>query len=133
MSQPCAFCNGSGQISYFKGVSRFLLSEEECPECGGTGIAPVAQAVMTHAVAVDAELQRAITTCSGLSPEQAELFLTTLADQLTAVLSRGEVIRLRGFGSFMPTGIKPSMVSIGFRPGRRLRDTINENGKTPSV
>ncbi len=33
----CILCNGSGQISYFKGVSRFLLSEEECPECGGTG------------------------------------------------------------------------------------------------
>ena len=33
----CEFCNGSGQISYFKGVSRFLLSEEECPQCGGLG------------------------------------------------------------------------------------------------
>lgn len=33
----CQICNGSGQISYFKGVSRFLLSEEECPACGGLG------------------------------------------------------------------------------------------------
>ena len=33
----CILCNGSGQVSYFKGVSRFLLSEEDCPECGGTG------------------------------------------------------------------------------------------------
>jgi DnaJ-class molecular chaperone len=35
--KTCKLCNGSGQISYFKGVSRFLLSEEECPECGGMG------------------------------------------------------------------------------------------------
>ena len=38
----CEICNGSGQISYFKGESRFLLSWEECPECSGMGfkIAP---------------------------------------------------------------------------------------------
>ncbi|MEW6290877.1 MAG: hypothetical protein AB1545_13590 [Thermodesulfobacteriota bacterium] len=33
----CQLCNGSGQISSFLGVSRFLLSWEECPECGGLG------------------------------------------------------------------------------------------------
>ena len=33
----CAICGGTGQISYFKGVSRFLLSNEECEECAGTG------------------------------------------------------------------------------------------------
>jgi len=37
MKKPCETCAGSGQISYFKGVSRFLLSWEECPECSGTG------------------------------------------------------------------------------------------------
>lgn len=35
--KTCPSCDGSGQISYFKGVSRFLLSVEECPECGGLG------------------------------------------------------------------------------------------------
>ena len=35
--QPCPFCGGSGQQSSFKGVSRFLLSVEECPECAGLG------------------------------------------------------------------------------------------------
>ncbi len=33
----CESCGGIGQISYFKGVSRFLLSYEECPECAGLG------------------------------------------------------------------------------------------------
>jgi DnaJ-class molecular chaperone len=33
----CDICGGTGQVSYFKGVSRFLLSTEECAECAGTG------------------------------------------------------------------------------------------------
>jgi hypothetical protein len=33
----CVFCGGSGQLSFFKGVSRFLLSTEECSECAGSG------------------------------------------------------------------------------------------------
>ena len=33
----CDVCGGTGQVSYFKGVSRFLLSTEECSECAGTG------------------------------------------------------------------------------------------------
>ena len=34
----CGICGGTGQVSYFKGVSRFLLSSEECGECAGTGL-----------------------------------------------------------------------------------------------
>jgi DnaJ-class molecular chaperone len=37
MKEVCDTCGGSGQISYFKGVSRFLLSCEECPDCAGLG------------------------------------------------------------------------------------------------
>lgn len=33
----CDICGGTGQVSYFKGVSRFLLSTAECEECAGTG------------------------------------------------------------------------------------------------
>jgi ssDNA-binding Zn-finger/Zn-ribbon topoisomerase 1 len=40
MKQICQTCNGTGQISFFKGVSRFLLSCEECPECAGLGFRP---------------------------------------------------------------------------------------------
>jgi DnaJ-class molecular chaperone len=44
MKKPCESCGGSGQVSYFKGVSRFLLSTEECPECSGLGyIIPIAE------------------------------------------------------------------------------------------
>ncbi len=35
---PCEFCNGTGEIPSFKGVSRFLLSREECPACCGSGL-----------------------------------------------------------------------------------------------
>jgi len=33
----CQVCGGTGQVSYFKGVSRFLLSSQECEECAGIG------------------------------------------------------------------------------------------------
>jgi DnaJ-class molecular chaperone len=36
--KQCDVCSGTGQISYFKGVSRFLLSTDECKACGGTGL-----------------------------------------------------------------------------------------------
>ena len=35
---PCAVCGGSGQVGFFQGESRFLLTWEECPECCGTGL-----------------------------------------------------------------------------------------------
>jgi DnaJ-class molecular chaperone len=35
--RTCGICGGTGQVSYFKGASRFLLSTEECEECAGTG------------------------------------------------------------------------------------------------
>ncbi len=34
---PCPACGGSGQLNFFKGESRFLLSVEECPACCGFG------------------------------------------------------------------------------------------------
>lgn len=33
----CPACGGSGQLSLFRGESRFVLSVEECPHCCGTG------------------------------------------------------------------------------------------------
>ncbi len=37
MGKICDTCGGIGQLSFFKGESRFLLSLEECPACAGTG------------------------------------------------------------------------------------------------
>lgn len=37
---PCEYCNGTGQISFFGGVSRFSISYEECLECAGLGYIP---------------------------------------------------------------------------------------------
>jgi len=37
MNRPCDMCGGSGQLAYFKGESRFLLSQVDCPNCCGTG------------------------------------------------------------------------------------------------
>jgi len=36
--KKCPVCGGSGQISFFQGESRFLLTIEECLECNGTGL-----------------------------------------------------------------------------------------------
>lgn len=35
--QTCGTCGGVGQIEFFQGESRFLLTSEECPQCFGTG------------------------------------------------------------------------------------------------
>ena len=37
MKKTCESCGGTGQLSYFGGESRFLLSHEECTDCCGTG------------------------------------------------------------------------------------------------
>ncbi|NLZ18446.1 MAG: hypothetical protein GX087_12095 [Desulfobulbaceae bacterium] len=33
----CPSCGGSGEIAFFGGESRFLLTREECPLCSGLG------------------------------------------------------------------------------------------------
>jgi len=33
----CNGCGGSGQISFFRGVSRFVMDWDDCPDCLGTG------------------------------------------------------------------------------------------------
>lgn len=33
----CKGCGGSGQISFFRGVSRFVMDWDDCPDCLGTG------------------------------------------------------------------------------------------------
>ncbi len=38
MKKPCPVCEGSGQISYFGGESRFVITWEDCPDCLGSGL-----------------------------------------------------------------------------------------------
>lgn len=35
--KTCNGCGGSGQISFFRGVSRFVMDWDDCPDCFGTG------------------------------------------------------------------------------------------------
>lgn len=35
--KTCDACHGTGQWTFFGGVSRFFFTVEECPECGGLG------------------------------------------------------------------------------------------------
>jgi DnaJ-class molecular chaperone len=39
----CPSCGGSGQLGSFGGVSRFVISWDECEECCGTGFVLQAQ------------------------------------------------------------------------------------------
>ncbi len=38
MEEVCDICGGTGQLGIFRGLSRFIMTYEECPECYGTGI-----------------------------------------------------------------------------------------------
>ena len=39
-TEVCTFCDGTGQTGQFRGVSRFVISWEDCPDCHGTGVIP---------------------------------------------------------------------------------------------
>ncbi|WP_419174177.1 hypothetical protein [Desulfosediminicola sp.] len=39
--KTCDGCGGSGQISFFRGVSRFVMDWDDCPDCLGTGYVEV--------------------------------------------------------------------------------------------
>ena len=110
---PCPGCSGMGQTSYFGGVSRFLLSHEECPECNGLGFLPAAPESSLSAKQLG-------TDCS-LSPREADKFLRELAHALTMALLQGEEIRLRGFGSFFLSAAKNGKKKVIFKPGSALQ------------
>ena len=38
MKKVCDSCGGSGQIGFFQGESRFIITWDECVECNGTGM-----------------------------------------------------------------------------------------------
>ena len=78
----------------------------------------------------------------GLSPKEVEQGIKAILEQMTQALSAGERIEVRGFGSFSLHYRAPRMgrnpktgaaVSLGgryvphFKPGKELRDRVNES------
>jgi hypothetical protein len=55
MKRPCEHCGGTGVHSYFKGRSRFLLSQDECPACCGLGFLDTETEQVEQASKDDAE------------------------------------------------------------------------------
>jgi len=115
---PCPGCNGTGQITYFGGVSRFLLSHEECPECYGTGLLATPQGQELTA--------KALAQASSLTLQEAQRFLQVLSSLLRSCLARGERVELRGFGTFSLTSDKNQPDRLCFKPGSRLTRALNE-------
>ncbi len=109
----CPGCNGTGQVSFFGGVSRFQFSYDECPECSGTGFIspPKKDTILTG--------EQIAATC-GLSPRNADKFLTSLSRILLRSLEKGEQIQLRGFGSFVPVYSKTKKRALHFKPAKNL-------------
>jgi DNA-binding protein HU-alpha len=75
-----------------------------------------------------------------LSADKARQALDAILDEITNALSRGDSVSLVGFGTFEPrqraaregknpqTGEKLSIAAsstVGFKPGKGLRDAIN--------
>ncbi len=114
---PCPGCNGTGQMTWFGGISRFQFSYEDCPECNGFGFI-----LSTEETSIITAEQ---ITHTGLSPEKATQFLNVLAQTLSTTLVRGENIQLRGFGSFSSVCAQSSSTKIHFVNGKNLQQTIN--------
>ncbi|MEA3467048.1 MAG: HU family DNA-binding protein [Thermodesulfobacteriota bacterium] len=114
---PCPGCNGTGQMTWFGGVSRFQFSYEDCPECNGVGFLIPAEKNIISAEKI---------ACSALSPTQAEQFLKALTQILSTTLSKDETIQLRGFGSFSRVSTKSSLTKIRFTPGKKLLLKMNK-------
>ncbi len=112
LSSPCPGCNGTGQMTWFGGVSRFQFSYTDCPECNGVGFLEIRSEKVLGAeeIAEDSTLTR----------KQAEVFLAVLAKTLTQVLTRGERVKLRGFGSFSHQNSPSSAEKILFTPAKHL-------------
>ena len=78
-----------------------------------------------------------------LRQPDVELIVTTIFDEITAALARGDRVVLRGFGAFSTTARDPrtgrnprtgeavevSAKSVPyFKPGKELRERINKSG-----
>jgi DNA-binding protein HU-alpha len=86
------------------------------------------------------ELAAFIADRADISTEKAQQALAAILDEITNALSRGDSVSLVGFGTFEQrhrsarrgknpqTGVAIAIAasnSVGFKPGKALRDAIN--------
>ncbi|KEF33037.1 MAG: HU family DNA-binding protein [Gammaproteobacteria bacterium] len=86
------------------------------------------------------ELAAAIADQTGMTREKASEVITAFTDQISAAASRGEDVTLIGFGTFNirkrearsgrnpQTGATiqiPASSTVGFKPGKALKDQIS--------
>lgn len=119
---PCPGCNGTGQMTWFGGVSRFQFSYTDCPECSGVGFLDAEP---------DDSLQSSdLTLNSSLTSSQADDFLKALAQILSETLSQNKKIQLRGFGSFSCSySASSQQKDIQFSPSKKLLLQLNPPAK----
>lgn len=86
------------------------------------------------------ELVDAVATAANLSKSEAQEAVNAIFDEITNALSRNDSVGLIGFGSFVRreraarTGRSPATgetiqipasTSVGFKPGKALKDAVN--------
>ncbi|GAA6167122.1 HU family DNA-binding protein [Sessilibacter corallicola] len=86
------------------------------------------------------ELVAAVAEAANITKDQANEAVTATLDEITNALSRDETVSLIGFGTFSRrhrsarTGRSPSTgepiqipasISVGFKPGKQLKDSVN--------
>ncbi len=118
--QPCPGCNGTGQMTWFGGASRFQFSYEDCPECNGFGF-------LEPETSESAITASQIADNSPLSLEQAEKFLQALSQILSSTLAQGEDIRLKKFGRFSCPAGNTAKKTIRFKTSNNLLKFLNKD------
>ena len=117
--RPCPGCNGTGQMTWFGGVSRFQFSYTDCPECNGVGFLDTERGG-------DYLQPSTLTINNSLTTSQADNFLKALAQILSETLSQNKKIQLRGFGSFSCSASASSQQkNIHFSPSKKLLQKLN--------
>jgi len=118
--QPCPGCNGTGQMTWFGGVSRFQFSYDDCPECNGFGF-------LEPQTSDNSITAPQIADSSPLSLEQAEKFLQALSQIISSTLIQGEEIRLRKFGKFSCSFRNTAKKNIQFKASNNLLKFLNKD------
>ena len=84
------------------------------------------------------ELVKEIASKAGMTQKESAKFLDAFQDAVAAAVVAGESVSIIGFGNFYPKEIKSrkmvsfgkeietvGSLSVGFKPGKTLKDAIN--------